>query len=137
MSLRKCATQINQEVPMLTFDLIREKGILIVTPTEPLEKADFARLSEAVDPLILQNGSLSGLMILAKSFPGWENFGALVAHFKFVMDHQRNIKRVAAVTDSDIGKILPRIAEHLAHPEVRQFAYDYKDRALAWLEDGQ
>jgi hypothetical protein len=137
MSLRKCAPQINLEVSMLTFDLIRDKEILIVTPTEPLEKADFARLSEAVDPLISQNGSLSGLMILAKSFPGWDNFAGLIAHFKFVKGHQRNIKRVAAVTDSDIGKILPCIAEHLVHPEVRQFAYNDKDRALAWLEDGQ
>jgi hypothetical protein len=121
---------------MLTFDLMRDKEILIVTPAEPLEKADFERLSETIDPFIAQNGTLSGLMILVKSFPGWENFAALMAHFKFVADHQRNIKRVAAVTDSDVAKILPRIAEHFVHPEVRQFGYGEKDRALAWLEKG-
>jgi tRNA U38,U39,U40 pseudouridine synthase TruA len=121
---------------MLTFDLMRDKGILIVTPAEPLEKADFEKLSETIDPFIAQNGTLSGLMILVKSFPGWENFAALMAHFKFVADHQRNIKRVAAVTDSDIAKLLPSIAEHFVHPEVRQFGYGEKDRALAWLENG-
>jgi tRNA U38,U39,U40 pseudouridine synthase TruA len=122
---------------MLTFDLIRDKGILIVTPKEPLEKADFEKLLKTVDPFLAQNKTLSGLMILAKSFPGWENFAGLMAHFKFVMDHQRKIERVAVVTDSDILKILPRIAEHFAHPEVRQFAYSEKDRALTWLENGQ
>ncbi|MEP6605453.1 MAG: STAS/SEC14 domain-containing protein [Nitrosospira sp.] len=120
---------------MLNFELMRDKGILIVTPAEPLEKADFERLSETVDPLILQNGTLCGLMILVKSFPGWENLAALMAHFKFVLDHQLKIQRVAAVTDSDIMKVLPRIVEHLAHPEVRQFAYNEKGQALAWLEN--
>ena len=122
---------------MLTFDLMRDKGILIVTPAEPLETADFERLSETIDPFILQNGTLLGLMILVKSFPGWEDFAALMAHLKFVADHQQDIKRVAAVTDSDIAKILPRIAEHFVHPEVRQFDYDEKDRALMWLQNGQ
>ena len=121
---------------MLTFDMMRDKGILLVTPAEPLEKADFEKLSETIDPFIAQNGTLSGLMILVKSFPGWENFSALMAHFKFVADHQRNIKRVAAVTDSDIAKILPRIAEHFIHHEVRQFRYGGKDRAPAWLQNG-
>jgi len=121
---------------MLTFELMRDKRILIITPEEPLVKADFERLSESVDPFISKNGPLTGLMIVAKSFPGWENFAAMIAHFKFVMDHQRNIKRVAAVTDSNIVSVLPRIIEHLIHPEVRQFAYGEKGRALAWLEDG-
>jgi hypothetical protein len=120
---------------MLSFELMRDKGILIVTPAEPLEKADFERLSETVDPFISQNGTLCGLMILVKSFPGWENLAALMAHFKFVLDHQRKITRVAAVTDSDIMKVLPRIVEHLGHPKVRQFAYNEKGKALAWLKN--
>jgi hypothetical protein len=110
---------------MLTFELMREKRILIITPAEPLAKADFERLSETVDPFITEYGPLTGLMIVAQSFPGWQNF-----------DHQRNIKRIAAVTDSNIASLLPRIAEHLIHPDVRQFAYDEKDRARAWLENG-
>lgn len=121
---------------MLTFELMREKRILIITPEEPLVKPDFERLSETVDSFISKNGPLVGLMIVAKSFPGWKNFSAMIAHFKFVMDHQRHIKRVAAVTDSDIVSILPRIVEHLVHPEVRQFSSNETGRALAWLEDG-
>jgi tRNA U38,U39,U40 pseudouridine synthase TruA len=122
---------------MLTFDLIQDKGILIVSPQEPLAKADFERLSETVDPFLAQNKMLSGLMILAKSFPGWENFAGFIAHFKFVADHQRKIERVAAVTDSHILKILPVIAEHFAHPEVRSCTFGEKDRALSWLENGR
>ena len=121
---------------MLTFELMREKRILIITPAEPLAKADFERLSETVDPFITEYGPLTGLMIVAQSFPGWQNFAAMIAHLKFVTNHQRNIKRIAAVADSNIASLLPRIAEHLIHPDVRQFAYDEKGRALAWLENG-
>ena len=38
------------------------------------------------------------------------------------------------MTDSDLLKIMPRIAAHFAHPEVKQFAYDERAEALAWLE---
>ena len=74
---------------------------------------------------------MAGLLIEAPSFPGWDSFGALVQHFRFVRDHHRSIKRVAAVTDSGFLKVMPRIAEHFAHPEIRVFDGAEKARALA------
>jgi hypothetical protein len=53
---------------------------------------------------------------------------------KFVRDHHRNIDRVAAVTDSTFLKIVPRIADHFAHPEIRVFASGEKTKALDWLQ---
>jgi hypothetical protein len=55
---------------------------------------------------------------------------------RFVHDHHRRIERVAAVTDSTLLQIAPRIAAHFAHPEIRVFAGDEKDKALAWLQTG-
>lgn len=81
-------------------------------------------------------GKLAGLTICAKSFPGWESFGALVSHLKFVADHHRRIERIAAVTDSGFLKIVPRIASHFVQAKIRHFDFEEKDRALAWLETG-
>ena len=74
-----------------------------------------------------------GLMSYAKSFPGWQNFGALVAHLEFVKDHHRRIQRVAAESDSGVWLILPLLARYFVRPEVRPFAHHDKGKALAWL----
>ena len=91
-------------------------------------------MAATVDPYITERGQLDGLLIEAPSFPGWDSFGALVEHLRFVRDHHRNIERVAAVTDSGFLKVMPRIAEHFAHPEIKVFDSAEKARALDWLE---
>jgi hypothetical protein len=122
---------------MMQFELLRERRILLIAPDGPLESADFEQLAKAIDPFIAANGKLVGVLIEAKSFPGWESFGALVSHLKFVAGHHREIERIAAVTDSGFLKIVPRIAGHFVQAEIRRFDFGEKDRALAWLETGQ
>jgi hypothetical protein len=56
-------------------------------PHGSLSESDFVRASEVIDPSIAEDGSLPGLIIIAKEFPGWESFGALVSHIKFVKNH--------------------------------------------------
>jgi len=121
---------------MIHFELLRDRGILIVTPQGPLEKADFELIAREVDPFIAAKGKLSGLMIYAKSFPGWKDFAGLLSHLKFVGEHQRFIGRIAAVTDSEFLTIVPSILSHFVSAEVKHFGLDEKDRALAWLETG-
>ncbi|MDH5488177.1 MAG: STAS/SEC14 domain-containing protein [Gammaproteobacteria bacterium] len=118
---------------MIAHELRRDTGILIVTPQGPLEKSDFEMLAREVDPYIEEKGGLRGLMIQAKSFPGWHDFAALVSHFNFVKDHHRRIAKVAAVTDSGFLAILPSIANHFVQAEVRHFDYADKEKALKWL----
>jgi SpoIIAA-like len=122
---------------MINFELLREQSILIVAPSGPLEQADFEQLAKEVDPFIASKGKLVGLMIYTEAFPGWENFGALVSHLKFVADHHRRIERIAAVTDSGILKVMPRIADHFVQAQIKHFEFREKDRALAWLEAGK
>ena len=38
-----------------------------------------------------------------ESFPGWESFGALLGHMKFVHEHHKKVVRIAFATDSPIG----------------------------------
>jgi hypothetical protein len=119
---------------MISYELLHEKGILIVKPQGSLQADDFRRLAAAADPFIAEKGELAGLMIEAPSFPGWDSFAALIEHLKFVRDHHRKIRRVAAVTDSAFLKVMPKIAEHFAKPEIRVFDGGDKAGALRWLE---
>ena len=122
---------------MIHFELLRDRNILVITPDGRLEKADFEQLAKEVDPFIASKGKLAGVMLYAKSFPGWDSFGAFVSHLKFVADHHRQIERIAAVTDSGFLKIVPRIAEHFVQAEIKHFDLAEKDQALAWLETGR
>jgi hypothetical protein len=122
---------------MIHFELLRNRNVLVITPDGPLGKADFERLAKEVDPFIASKGKLTGVMIYAKSFPGWDSFGAFVSHLKFVADHHRQVERIAAVTDSGFLKIMPRIAEHFVQAKIKHFDFAEKDQALAWLETGR
>jgi 6-phosphogluconolactonase len=118
---------------VIKYEILPDNGVVVVTPISPLEKADFEKLAKAVDPLIESQGQLNGLMILAKDFPGWKDFGAMVSHLKFVRNHHEHIQKVAAVTDSGFLSILPLVAEHFLVAEVRHFDYRDKEKALVWL----
>jgi hypothetical protein len=120
---------------MVRSELLGEEGILLVTPDGPLEAADFERLTKEVEPFIAANGRLSGLLINAEFFPGWDSFGALLSHLRFVADHHRKIARIAVVTDSALLKVMPQIAEHFVQAEIKQFRSVEQDQALAWLAD--
>ena len=72
-------------------------------------------------------------MIDAESFPGWANFAALVAHLRFVRDHHRKIERIAAVSDSTVLTVAPKIASHFVQADLRHFSHDQREAALAWL----
>ena len=118
---------------MIRFELLRDAGVLIVEPKSALSAEDFREISRQIDPYIREKGKLTGLLIEAAFFPGWDSFGALIEHLKFVHGHHRNIDRVAAVTDDTFLKIAPTIARHVAHPEIRVFAGGERLKALEWL----
>jgi len=119
---------------MLNYELNRTEGILILKPMGPLESTDFEKLAREVDPYIIENGTLNGLMIYIKSFPGWDNFAAFLSHMKFVKNHHQKIKKIAAVTGSGFLSIMPQVANHFMQAEIRHFDFDNKDAALNWLK---
>ena len=119
---------------MIRFELLRDAGVLVVEPKSALSAEDFREISRSIDPYIREKGKLTGLLIEAASFPGWDSFGALIELLKFVNDHHPNIDRVAVVTDATFLKIAPTIAQHFAHPEIRVFASGERVKALEWLQ---
>jgi hypothetical protein len=121
---------------MLQHELVRDHGILILKPDGALRAEDFTALAAAIDPYIEQNGELNGLMIEAPSFPGWENFAALLSHLRFVRDHHRQIRRIAIVSDSALLAAAPKIASHFVSAQLRTFDAASRAAALAWLKAG-
>ncbi len=117
----------------LSFELIEDKGILILQPKGELEAADFERLSAEVDPYIEKAGLLNGLMIVAEHFPGWDDFAALSSHIRFIREHHSKIRRVAFVTSDRVVSALPRMAARFVDAEVRAFPMDGRDEALLWV----
>ena len=118
---------------MIRHQLLKDEGILIVTPEGPLDSGDFEKLAREIDPYLEDKGRLKGLMIYTASFPGWNDFAALISHLKFVQSHHRRIAKLAAVTDSGILSVLPRVANHFVDAEVKHFDYRDKEKAMQWL----
>ena|SRR5665647_1000682 len=119
---------------MLNYEFRREDGILVLNPGGPLEVADFTALANHVDAYLEQQGTLRGVLIRAKSFPGWKNFGALLAHLKFLKEHHQGIEKVAVVADGAFANIMPNIANHFVHAQVQHFDITREDAALTWLK---
>ncbi len=118
---------------MIDYDLDSEHNILLVHPESALDKNDFTELAKAVDPQIEVNGALSGLIISAPSFPGWDSFGAIVTHFRFVRDHQKHIKKVAVVTDSHLADVAERLGSHFVSATIRHFPAGQVEQARQWI----
>ena len=120
---------------MLNVELDRQAGLAILRPTGALSERDFETVCNVIDPYLEDHGQLTGLMIHTKDFPGWESFGAMLKHFKFVKDHQRKIARVALVTDSKIGDLVELIGGHFISAKVKHFPQDAFIDARKWVLD--
>lgn len=108
---------------MLNYELRHDDGILVLKPEEPLEAADFTRLASQVDIYLERHAKLRGLLIHAKSFPGWNDFGAMLAHLKFLKQHIQIIEKVTVVADVAVASVMPDIANHFVHAQVQNFDF--------------
>jgi SpoIIAA-like len=116
----------------VSYRLLPEAGVLIVEPKGALKAEDFDAVALAVDPWIEAHGALRGLVVHAREFPGWENFGSFLRHLRFVRDHHRKVRRVALAADGKVAELIPKLADHFVNAELKQFAYDQFENAIAW-----
>jgi hypothetical protein len=121
---------------MLDFSIMQQEGILVLKPQAPLSKEDFSGLSAVADSYLANHAKLHGVLIHAKGFPGWENFGGFAAHMHFVRGHHENVERVAIVTDSKIADIAESLGKHFTSAEIKHFPFPDDAKALEWLENG-
>lgn len=120
------------EGPAISHRLIPESGVIVVEVKQPLRARDFEALAFTADTWIEAHGNLQGIVIHAREFPGWESLGSFIQHIRFIRDHHRKVKRIALVADTKLASIAPRLAEHFVQADVKNFAYDELDKAVAW-----
>jgi hypothetical protein len=118
---------------MIESTLDTAQSILTIHPESALTEADFASLAAKVDPYIESHGALHGLVIDAPRFPGWDSFGALAAHIRFVRDHHRRVEKIAIVTDSAVGGVVQHLASHFVAATIRHFPSAQRDAARQWV----
>jgi hypothetical protein len=118
---------------MIPHTLLRDEGILLMSPREPLEESDFKELAHEVDPFIAERGKLQGLMIVAKRFPGWRDFAGMRSHMRFAREHRGKVNKVAAVTDNTFLSFIPRLFAPFMGPKFKHFHANERESALAWL----
>ena len=118
---------------MIEHSFDTDNSILLVRPKSSLEQEDFVQLAKTVDPYIEETGNLKGLIIESPSFPGWNSFGAMVAHLRFVKGHHQRIKKVALVTDSALGNVAENLASHFVSAEIKNFSAQELENAKQWI----
>ncbi|MGI9123482.1 MAG: STAS/SEC14 domain-containing protein [Mycobacterium sp.] len=121
---------------MIDFHFDPKTTVLTLHPESALQKSDFAALAKAVDPQIEEHGDLAGLILDVPHFPGWDSFGALVTHLRFVRDHHKHVKKIAVVTDSHLGDVAEHLTSHFVAAEIRHFPAGEMDEAKAWISGG-
>ena len=118
---------------MIDYHLDTATGVLTLQPKSALQKADFEALAKAVDPQLDEHGDLSGLILEVVKFPGWDSFGAMVTHLRFVRDHHNHVKNIAVVTDSHLGDTAEHLASHFISAQIRHFPAGEMAQARAWI----
>jgi stage II sporulation SpoAA-like protein len=122
---------------MIESSLDIASSILYVRPKSALAADDFVQLAKTVDPFIQSTGDLAGLVLEVAAFPGWQNLGAMAAHFSFVRDHHKRIKKVAIVTDAPLGTIAETLASHFVSATIKHFPAGATAAARQWITSAQ
>jgi CBS domain-containing protein len=119
----------------LPHRLLSELGVLVVEPSRPLRREDFDALARTLDPWLRAHGNLRGVVVCARGFPGWENFGSFLRHTRFLRIHRQHVSRVALAVDGWAAEVIQRVGSLLG-PDVRHFPHAQRDRAIRWAAAG-
>ncbi len=114
--------------------LLADCGVIVVEVKAPLSAQDFDALALTANTWIEAHGDLRGIVIHASEFPGWQDLSGFFRHMRFVRNHHRKIARVALAAEGKLASLAPRIAEHFVEAQIKSFAYDALDDAIAWAQ---
>lgn len=117
---------------MINIEWLRDDEVIGIRPEGELVEEDFRRVANVVDPVIARTGRLEGLMIDARGFAGWNDTRALLAHLRFVHEHQPKVARIAVVGDQWWLSAAPTMEPFFGTP-IRLFAARDEAAARTWL----
>ena len=118
---------------MIEHSFDAASGILHLRPKQALKKEDFALIAATVDPHIEKKGSLAGIIIEFSAFPGWDSLGAMAAHLRFVREHHKQVRKIAAVTDAKLGAVAEKLASHFVAATIKHFPAGEAKTARDWI----
>lgn len=118
---------------MIDIELDQKNGIALLIPSGTLTEFDFEQAAQQIEPYLQQHGTLNGVIIHTRTFPGWDSFQAMRTHFKFIQEHHHSITCIAIVTDSIIGDIAEDFISYFISSTVKEFDYDELADAKAWI----
>lgn len=118
---------------MLVYQILEDENILVIEPMESLSREDIEALTKEVDLHLLRTGILTGVLIYASKLPGWDSFGSMLSHLRFLRNHRHSFKKLAMVSDSILASVMLKLVNPFISIEVKGFAFNKKDKAMAWL----
>jgi hypothetical protein len=121
----------------LDYTIAEEEGIVLIEPSGPITRPDLEALTREVDGYLRHQGTIRGLIVHTRSFPRWYDLRAFLKDMRFVLAHQRRIRRVASVTDSRLLMLLHSIAGRVFAPEIRHFPYGDLEAARKWIREAR
>lgn len=122
---------------MLNVKIDADHGFAILEPDGALSENDFRLAAKLIDPVIEKSGSLKGIIIRSRSFPGWASFASFVSHLHFVREHHKSVKRIAFVTDSPVGSFAQAIGNHFISAEIKNYTFSEFESARRWILFGE
>jgi hypothetical protein len=120
------------KVSHLSHNLISELGTLTIEPTGPLTEEDWEALAATVNPWLRKHHRLKGVVIRAVSFPGWEDFWAMLGNLRFVRNHRDSVDRVALAYSGALARWAEILADRFTSAEVARFESYELQRAVRW-----
>lgn len=120
---------------MLSYNIEEEEGVVLIELSGPITRRALEALARDVDGYLNRKGPMRGLIIHTRSFPRWQDLGAFLRDMRFVLAHERKIRRVASVTDSPLLMLVHGIVRHIFSPEIRHFPYGDLEAARKWIRE--
>ena len=118
---------------MMQVHLNEKEYIAILKPNGRLSESDFNAARESIEPFIENHEKLNGIIIYVETFPGWDSFGALISHLKFINAHHKKVSKVAIVTNSIIGEFAQDLGKHFIAAEIKHFEFTDLEKAKKWI----
>lgn len=100
---------------------------------QDLTEDDLKSFRDAVDEYTKKAGHAPNLMIQSAKLPHFPSFKAFRDQAKFAYEKSKQINKVAIVTDSVLGDVVPTIADVLAKADIKHFKMAEEQSAMDWL----
>ena len=117
---------------MVNTEWLRVDEVITIRPDGAIDDEDFLKVGAIIDPVIARKGRLEVLLVDTRSFAGWDDAHALLAHMRFVHAHQTKVARIAVVGDHWWLRAAPSIEPFYGTP-IKVFAGAEKNSAKGFL----